>query len=396
MLPDWSVLAERFDGPGVRAIFLMGSHARGDAGPFSDVDLWRLLDEGVEATPVDGSYLVAGVLVVASSVTLSKAEDWLTRPDLAVQVIAGLRSARALVDRGGAFAAIQARARSLVWDAAMQAKANVWVSQEMTGWSEEAHKGLEGLRRGDRGRLLHARYGCTWGLSRVISVYRGLLLSSENALYDELIPVMGRDSEWVRLRRAAFGIEDAGSPPPTLREQVVAGLRLYALTAELVRSALQPNDAPLVERTVERITEALESNGRETMETGFTLVEVLKAAPQEIYDAWLDSTVHSEMTGGAAHASAQVGADFDAWDGYIQGKNLELEPGRRILQAWRTRDFAAGDPDSRLEITLEPHEEGTRLTLIHSQLPTGQEEEYRRGWWEAYFEPMADHFAQEG
>ena len=230
----------------------------------------------------------------------------------------------------------------------------------------------------------------------MISVHRGLLLSSENALYDELIPVMGRDSDWVRLRRAAFGIEDAGSPPPTLREQVVAGLRLYVLTAELIHGALQPHDAPLVERTVEHIKQMLESNGRIEMEAGFTLVEVVKAAPQEIYDAWLDSTAHSKMTGGTAHASVQVGAHFDAWDGYIQGHNLELEPGRRILQAWRTRDFAAKDPDSRLEIRLEPHEEGTRLTLNHSQLPTGQVEEYRRGWREAYFGPMADYFAQEG
>ena len=39
-------LAQRFDHPSVLAIALLGSHARGDAGPFSDVDLLRLLAGG--------------------------------------------------------------------------------------------------------------------------------------------------------------------------------------------------------------------------------------------------------------------------------------------------------------------------------------------------------------
>ena len=67
----------------------------------------------------------------------------------------------------------------------------------------------------------------------------------------------------------------------------------------------------------------------------FTVSDVIPASPDEVYRAWLSSEGHSEMTGGAANASDEVGASFDAWDGYIEGKNVDLEPGRRIVQSWR-------------------------------------------------------------
>jgi activator of HSP90 ATPase len=97
------------------------------------------------------------------------------------------------------------------------------------------------------------------------------------------------------------------------------------------------------------------------------------------------------MTGGAAEASAEVGGEFTAWDGYIWGKNLELEPGKRILQSWRTQDFETSDADSKLEIVLEAVPQGTKLTLKHTNIPdagTG----YKDGWVEYYFEPMKAYF----
>ena len=95
----------------------------------------------------------------------------------------------------------------------------------------------------------------------------------------------------------------------------------------------------------------------------FTLETELPAPPQAVCDAWLSCEGHTAMTGGIAHARAEPGAPHDAWDGYITGRNVELEPGRRIVQTWRTRHFDAADADSVIEITLEPRGEETRLTL---------------------------------
>ncbi len=102
------------------AIALMGSEARGDAGPDSDIDLVRLLAEGVSAPPDSGSHLICGRLVAVSDVTPEQAGHWCTRPERAVQVVAGMRTAVPLSDPTGAFATLQRQAAAFVWDAPMQ------------------------------------------------------------------------------------------------------------------------------------------------------------------------------------------------------------------------------------------------------------------------------------
>jgi uncharacterized protein YndB with AHSA1/START domain len=123
----------------------------------------------------------------------------------------------------------------------------------------------------------------------------------------------------------------------------------------------------------------------------FTVSTTINAPPQEVYAVWMSSEGHTRMTGGQATITPQAGAAFDAWDGYIQGKNLELDPGRRIVQSWRTVEFAENEPDSQIEITLEPVDGGTKLTLHHTGLPPhgGQ---YEQGWVESYFDPMKEYF----
>jgi activator of HSP90 ATPase len=72
------------------------------------------------------------------------------------------------------------------------------------------------------------------------------------------------------------------------------------------------------------------------------------------------------------------GATFTVWNGYIAGRNLVLEPGRRIVQAWRTTKFAEADPDSQIEVLLEPASGGTKVTVNHTNVPDGHTS-YRDG-----------------
>jgi activator of HSP90 ATPase len=119
---------------------------------------------------------------------------------------------------------------------------------------------------------------------------------------------------------------------------------------------------------------------------------VLPASAEDIYHAWIDSNQHSEMTGGAAEIEAHAGGKFSAWDGYIAGKTLTLEPFRRIVQEWRTSEFPEQSEDSLLEIILEEQDDQTRVTLIHSEIPDGQGPKYEDGWRKHYFAPMRTYF----
>jgi uncharacterized protein YndB with AHSA1/START domain len=125
----------------------------------------------------------------------------------------------------------------------------------------------------------------------------------------------------------------------------------------------------------------------------FTLTTTIPASPQEIYDAWLDSVIHSQMTGGEASMSDETGAEVSAWDGYITGRNLELVPGERIVQSWRTTQFTDEHEDSQITVTLQAVEDGTLLTLEHTNVPDMQQSYEQSGWQTHYFDPMKKYFA---
>jgi len=121
---------------------------------------------------------------------------------------------------------------------------------------------------------------------------------------------------------------------------------------------------------------------------------VIPATASEIYSAWMSSDGHTAMTGSPANVDGKVGGKFTAWDGYIFGSTLELEPDRRIVQAWRTSEFPDEAPDSHLEILFEEVAEGTKITLIHGDMPEDQVHSYRQGWEDFYFKPMKEYFSK--
>jgi activator of HSP90 ATPase len=128
------------------------------------------------------------------------------------------------------------------------------------------------------------------------------------------------------------------------------------------------------------------------MENKFTLSDIIPATPEQIYKAWLSIDGHTKMTGSPAEVESSVKGKFTAWDGYISGETLELKPYSRIVQAWRTTEFPEGSPDSRVEILLESVKGGTKITIIHSNIPDDQADDYQQGWQDFYFKPMKSYF----
>ena len=127
------------------------------------------------------------------------------------------------------------------------------------------------------------------------------------------------------------------------------------------------------------------------MASEFTVSAIIPADPTAVYDAWLTSKSHAAMTGSPARVSGRPSGRFTAWDGYIEGKNLKLVSGARIVQAWRTTEFAETDSDSQIDVSVEKAPGGTKLTIHHTSIPGGQSD-YKSGWSTCYFEPMKAYF----
>jgi activator of HSP90 ATPase len=122
---------------------------------------------------------------------------------------------------------------------------------------------------------------------------------------------------------------------------------------------------------------------------------VVPAAPKEVYDAYVDAKKHSEFTGSKATGKAVTGGKFTAWDGYIFGKHLELEDGKRVVQEWTTTDWVEGFGPSRLELTFKEVPGGTEISMVHSNVPKEQADEIAEGWVEFYWNPLKEYFSSQ-
>ena len=129
------------------------------------------------------------------------------------------------------------------------------------------------------------------------------------------------------------------------------------------------------------------------MAYSFEVAGQVCAPPQEVFDAWMSSEGHSAMTGGEAHVDPHVGGRYDAWNDYIHGTTVALEPPHRVVQTWRSANFADDDEDSQIEVTFVAKEAGTIVTVRHSNVPDGDLGYENGGWQQSYFTPMQAYFA---
>src|SRR5450631_3812710 len=98
------------------------------------------------------------------------------------------------------------------------------------------------------------------------------------------------------------------------------------------------------------------------------------AKAKRIYDILLDSTEFAAFTGGkAATIDPKAGGAFSMFGGMIEGRNVELVPGKRIVQAWRAANWAEG-AYSIVRFDLTGEGDGAKLTLTHAGFPAEHRE----------------------
>jgi activator of HSP90 ATPase len=122
-------------------------------------------------------------------------------------------------------------------------------------------------------------------------------------------------------------------------------------------------------------------------------VVIENSSPEEIYEVLMDSRKHAKLVDSNAEISREVNGKFSVYNGYIEGKNIELEPGRKIVQLWRgDEECWPKDHYSNLTIMLAKTDEGTQLELIQEDVPEECYEGFEKGWYEFYWEPLKKTF----
>jgi activator of HSP90 ATPase len=115
----------------------------------------------------------------------------------------------------------------------------------------------------------------------------------------------------------------------------------------------------------------------------------INARPEAVYDLLLDSTRFTEMTGGrAAVISREEGGRSTMFGGDIAAHNVELVPGKRVVQAWRPVRWPEGHY-SLVRFELTPEGKGTKLVFDQIGYPEEDFDMLNGGWPKMYWEPMS-------
>jgi uncharacterized protein YndB with AHSA1/START domain len=178
-------------------------------------------------------------------------------------------------------------------------------------------------------------------------------------------------------------------PAMTTRRQLVAGAVAFAgFGAAPIRAWAGPEDGishtaeaihqePIFQASRKRLYEAL-TDARQ-----FGKIEQLGAATQ------------SGMAPGKSptEISQQVGGVFKVFGGHIVGRQIELVPNQRIVQAWRAVDWSPGIYSIvKFELTEEMGS-NTKIIFDHTGFPEGKAQHLAEGWTANYWEPLRKYLA---
>jgi activator of HSP90 ATPase len=168
----------------------------------------------------------------------------------------------------------------------------------------------------------------------------------------------------------------AAFPLKPTRRQVAAGMAM-------AYCGMAAWPVAFAQQSMQQITGAAANQHRTSLHEDIDI----RSNPQRIYEALLDAKQFAAFSGAPAEIDPKAGGAFSMFGGRIVGRNVELVPNQRIVQAWRPTHWDAGIY-SIVEFVLKPQASGTIVALDHKGFPEGEFDHLESGWHAHYWEPL--------
>jgi activator of HSP90 ATPase len=171
----------------------------------------------------------------------------------------------------------------------------------------------------------------------------------------------------------------------TRRRAMGAAAATIAFPAAGLRAlAQQPAQAPIMEEKPTTGPNATRTSLHQEIE--------LDAAPDRIFNVLMDSKLFAAFTGMPATIDPSAGGRFTTFGGLVEGRNVELIPRQRVVQAWRPTSWDPG-VYSIVHFELKTAGPGTTLVLDHTGFPEGDFDHLDPGWHLRYWDPLKKYLA---
>lgn len=119
---------------------------------------------------------------------------------------------------------------------------------------------------------------------------------------------------------------------------------------------------------------------------------LIAAEPAEVYAILADAGALSALSGMSGVPGRSAGEEFSAFDGHVTGRQIELVPGERLVQAWRFPQWAPGSY-SMVSFALTAEAGGTRLVIDQRGEPEEWHDHLDTNWPTFYLVPLTTRFS---
>jgi predicted nucleotidyltransferase len=245
-------LVAEIDNDDIVGVTLGGSYVRGNATPFSDVDLGCFYKDEVPLPPKRLLYKNGLLLSIATRNVATIRAD-LARPERAIFFVNSRR--HILLDKDGSMTRLAQDIATFQWEPLRQ-KAYEYASFQMMLAAELVHKILsEILRRNDLA-ITYATTNLLSSLTEIVAVQGGVLVKGNSVYYQQVQEAVGSETAWTRYHRLVAGIDTVPANVSPVKVRAVAALHLYEETITLLRPTIRPEHMAVAQQAIQIFHEA--------------------------------------------------------------------------------------------------------------------------------------------
>lgn len=257
LLPDvfLEALVAEVDAEHIRGIILGGSQARGDATPYSDVDLACFVPDSFRPLRKRYRYREERLISVGLK-TLEGIQQQLTDPYTALWIVPSFRQARILLDKDGSMRQLQQMVEQFTWEP-LRKEAIGYAGHILTCDAEFVHKLLGNLWKGNRAGVAYATARLFDGATMCMALFHAVFITTDSLYYQEVEVAVGLDSAWTHYHRLLIGTQATTDESPSIEARGRLALRLYRETAHILWPTLTEERRAVVEQVLCLIEQAV-------------------------------------------------------------------------------------------------------------------------------------------
>ena len=268
IVPQYSILSSRsaflseelldtfireFDRLEVVGIAIGGSHVRGEATPYSDVNLLCFYSDVIVPPPKRYMFRQGRLIGLASRTVAGVRRDF-TQPEVALYAVPMIQELSILLDKNGTLQQLQQEALAFNWEQ-IRPSVSARVDAIMLRCTEEVHKMLGILFRGDELAFVSTMTTFPMHLTQAVVLQYGVFVTTDNCYYRQVREAVGLSSPWTQAHIRAVCIDPGPAHILPLLWRGGVLLALYRETVRLLLPAMLSPDREVVEQTL-RIIDA--------------------------------------------------------------------------------------------------------------------------------------------